>query len=398
MFSVKRFLASVSVAAIMASTFAINISAASYQFRGDVNGDNNVNKEDVTVLKDYLSRKRKNGIILQASDLDKNGKLDSHDLTVLQRIILSYDKQTLFIKGGAKEFKPGETFLENDKYMGVMQHDGNVVVYRKSDCAALFHTGTHFGDEFKDYVLRFQADGNIVLYATPNYPTASRRAIWNSQTCNRYGDRTKPYELSFDNKGNLLFNGQNGLLWSSTYRRIAPSPLTSLEKRWVAEERMKNHYKYSDLDQAAIDFIFYFNPFSIEQRTEYGATIEKITDSNGNIKYEINIDMDNLAPYKGVQRGEDQPDGIGPTMYFSENTVAYVHTHGHYVCEANNYFSIYDYSGDNITDISTAYEMNCIAYLGAPNGDIRVFDPNYDVWTGVQSTTGRVIYQNAPVN
>ena len=62
MFNVKKFLASVSVAAIMASTFALNISAASYHFRGDVNNDNYVNDKDATALSDYILGKKVQGI------------------------------------------------------------------------------------------------------------------------------------------------------------------------------------------------------------------------------------------------------------------------------------------------------------------------------------------------
>lgn len=395
MFNVKRFLASVSVAAIMASTFALNLSAASYHFRGDVNNDNCVDDKDAKALSDYILGKKVQGLTRQSSDLNNDGTVNIFDLVTLRRILASYDKQTLFIRYNNKEFKPGEHFLENDKYYAVIQHDGNIVVYKKSG-GHVFHTVTHFGDDFKDYRLIFQADGNIVLYATPNYPGASRRAIWHSRTHDRNKDTTKPYELSFDSNGNLLFNGQNGLMWKST-TKYNPDPLTNEERRMVALERMKKHYMYSTVEKAAVDFIFYFNPFSVAERTEYGTAINKVTDSNGNTKYVIDIDFDNLDRYKGEQRRVDQTDGVGPNIDFDNNPAAYVHTHGHPACDLNNYFSIRYYGNDTegVPDCLLAQRHKCDAYLGAPNGDIRVFHYT-DPYPTSEYYAGQLIMRNAP--
>ena len=390
MFNVKRFLASVSVAAIMASTFALNLSAASYHFRGDVNSDGYVNEDDYTVLSDYLLKKKVQGITLQTADLNCDGEISAADMVTMRRILGGYDKQTLFFRNKPKVFKPGERFLENDKYYAVIQHDGNVVVYKKAGGHG-FNTVTNYWDDFKDYELRFQEDGNIVLYGAPNYPGAARRPIWNSRTYVTDNNHDKPYELSFDNDGNLLLNGQNGLLWKST-TNFKPSPLTNDERRLVAKERIYSNYQYPSHEKAAVDFIFYFNPISVREQREYGTSIDRVYDSNGKEKFVIDMNCQLVGPV----RGRWTVPGDGPEIGFGGDTVAYVHTHGHYAGWQNNYFSIYPNKAGEETDISLTYKYNCIAYLGAPNGDIRVFDPNKDPWTGYQTTTGRVIMTNAP--
>ena len=396
MFNVKRFLASFSVAAIMASTFALNISAASYHFRGDVNNDNYVNDKDATALSDYILGKKVQGITRQSSDLNNDGTVNIFDLVTLRRILAGYDKQSIFVHGKEREIKPGERFLENDKYYAVFQGDGNCVVYTKQG-TAVFHTVTHFGDDYKDYRLILQTDGNLVIYATPNYPGAARKPIWNSQTHDRNGRTDKPYELSLDSNGIMHLNGQNGLMWNTTYRKIAATPLTNNERRWVAFERMKKHYMYSSVEKAAVDFIFYFNPFSVAERTEYGTAINKVTDSKGNTKYVIDIDFDNLDRYKGEQRGVDEVGGVGPDIDFDNNPAAYVHTHGHFVKPINNYFSIRYYGDDKrgVPDCLLAQRHQCDAYLGAPNGDIRVYHYT-DPYPTSEAYAGQIIMRNAP--
>ena len=395
MFNIKKLLASVSVAAILSSSFLINASAATYHFRGDVNNDAYVDAKDANALTDFILGKKVSGITRQSSDLNNDGTVNIFDLVLLRRILAGYDKQTLFIRGGNKEFKPGERFLENDRYYAVFQGDGNCVVYKKSG-GHVFHTGTHFGDDFKDYRLIFQADGNIVIYATPNYPGAARRAIWHSRTHDRNKDTTKPYELSFDSNGNLLFNGQNGLMWKST-TKYNPDPLTNEERRMVALERMKKNYQYPTVEKAAIDFIFYFNPFSITEQREFGTSINRVTGSDGKDKYVIHIDFNDLEHFKGPFRPWNVGEGTGPKIDFYDNTVAWVHTHGHQAVYANNYFSIDDDdpNDDAYPDCQYCKIHKCDGYLGAPNGDIRVFHwqdpiPQY------QSQAGQVIYTGAP--
>ena len=394
MFKVRKFLASVSVAAILASSFVLNTSAATYQFRGDVNNDTYVDEKDANALIDYILDNKTSGITLKSGDLNKDGRINVCDLVMMRRILAEYDKQTLFIHGGNKEFKPGQRFIENDKYYGVFQGDGNCVVYTKQG-KSVFDTGTCFGDDFRDYRLFFQADGNIVIRATPNYPGASRRDIWNSQTHDRYKDTTKPYELSFDGNGNLLFNGQNGLLWKSSNRRLPTRPLSNEERRMVALERMKNNYMYSTVEKAAVDFIFYFNPISVQERTEYGTNIDRVTDSKGNTKYKVHIDFNDLDHFKGDQRDWDQIDGVGPNIDFNDDSVAYVHTHGHQADPINNYFSIYNYGEPGTPDCQLAKNHNCDAYLGAPIGDIRVYYYTEPYPTS-EYNAGHVIMRNVP--
>ena len=398
MFNVKRILASFSVAAIMTSTFAFNISADTYHFRGDVNSDGYVNEDDYTVLSDYLLKKEVQGITLQTADLNCDGEISAADMVTMRRILGGSDKQTLFFRKEPKEFKPGERFLENDKYYAVMQHDGNVVVYKKAGGHG-FNTATNYWDDFKDYGLRFQEDGNIVLYGAPNYPGAARRAIWNSRTYATDKNFDKPYELSFDNDGNLLLNGQNGLLWKST-TKYNPSPLTNEERRMVALERMQNNYQYSTVEKAAIDFIFYFNPFSKKEQREYGTSINRVTGSDGKDKYVIHIDFNDLEHFKGPYRPDDEAEGTGPIIDFFDNSVAWVHTHGHEVVPANNWFSVKDDNPyDNaFPDCQYSIENKCDGYLGAPNGDIRVFYWETDPipLPENQSQAGHIIMTGAP--
>lgn len=96
----------------------------------------------------------------------------------------------------------------------------------------------------------------------------------------------------------------------------------------VAEAQMRiNENRCTDIQQAAIDYVLATNEKSISNRKEYGCTIDQMIEDEQTIYY--------LTSEEGWRSG-----GIGSVdLSFNENTVAYVHTHGHYVCELNNYFS-----------------------------------------------------------
>ena len=160
----------------------------------------------------------------------------------------------------------------------------------------------------------------------------------------------------------------------------------------VAEAQMRiNENRYTDIQQAAIDYVLVTNEKSISNRKEYGCTIDQMIEDDQTIYYLTSEE-------EGWRNG-----GIGSvSLYFNENTVAYVHTHGHYVCELNNYFSTGYETDISITQFNpTGHSV--IAYVGVPNGNVLVFDPDVDLPDGYdanykfdQATAGRVIYTGAP--
>ena len=130
---------------------------------------------------------------------------------------------------------------------------------------------------------------------------------------------------------------------------------------------------YDSIDEAAIDFVPQYGQESINSHHEYGTEINAV-ELDGIIKYTLN--------YRKI--GPERVDSTGYVdLDFEENTVAYVHTHGQYVVDANNYFSVYCEPGE-ASDISLTYDnsqgRNIIAYVGVPNGNILVFDPEDPKW------------------
>ena len=159
----------------------------------------------------------------------------------------------------------------------------------------------------------------------------------------------------------------------------------------VAEAQIRvNANRYTDINQAAIDFVLVTNRKSIDNRKEYGCAIDRIVE-DGQTMY-------CLTPEKeGWRSGYDGAVDLD----FDENTVAYVHTHGHYACKENNYFSTGPETDISLTQYnSTGHSV--IAYVGVPNGNVLVFDPadipdDYDAnYKFDQATTGSVIYSGAP--
>lgn len=398
--SFKKIIACASAIVTMAASASVTTSAAaSYHFRGDVNNNGLVNAEDGRALQDFLLGRQTRGLTRASSDLNGDGVVNIYDMVVMRRILAGTKKKTLYVQGDNKEFHPGQIFLDNGTYYGIVQGDGNVVVYRRSDGHPVFNTETCYHDDYKNYRLVFQAeDGNIVLYATPNYPGARERAIWNSQTCSK--NKFRPYMLEFDAYGNLVWNSESGAWWRSTAKRRT-NPMTTAERTALAKYRLPLNYDYCDhydtYEQAAIDFIFYYNPTSVAENTEYGTTILKC--SNGRYR------LDLTPPYgiKGPRRGDNQTDGEGPSLaIYAGESVAYVHTHGRLISNLNEYFSIRLYGNETgQTDISIARGDNSanqwmVAYLGTPTGNIRRYDPFKDPYPTTESNAGKVIMTGVP--
>ena len=82
------------------------------------------------------------------------------------------------------------------------QGDGNLVVRRMSDSAAVWASGTNGQGGSR---LTLQGDGNLVLYTPANV------AVWSSRTAGTTGSR-----LVMENSGNLaLYNTSNAVIWST---------------------------------------------------------------------------------------------------------------------------------------------------------------------------------------
>ena len=110
---------------------------------------------------------------------------------------------TLSVHGQNKTFYCGDIFLDNGTYYGTLQKDGNVVVYKRNGngkVSAVWDTHTYCKDNYKDYKLVFQNDGNIVLYAKLK-GTNNEIWVWNSSS--NISNRNCWYNLSFNSNGHL---------------------------------------------------------------------------------------------------------------------------------------------------------------------------------------------------
>ncbi|MEU9478764.1 hypothetical protein [Streptomyces sp. NPDC048191] len=123
---------------------------------------------------------------------------------------------------GVRTLPPG-WWTEGTLTRLVMQYDGNLVMYRKRDGAAIWSTGTHGHDGA--YAV-MQTDGNLVVYTAsgkyPVYPWGVRpyetptRALWSSHT---YGNADA--WAMMQNDGNfVIYNStggpsKGGALWST---------------------------------------------------------------------------------------------------------------------------------------------------------------------------------------
>ncbi len=350
--------------------FSTTASAATYPIRGDVDNDGRVDVFDLVRMRQYYAGNNKSSIDFQNVDIDRNGKFNDADFDAFRDILFGTDSTYFIVKGKNKEFKENTKFLDNGKYFGIVQGDGNVVIYRRdgNKDVAVFNTGTHVNaSSYKNHRLAFQVDGNIVLYATRK-SDGKTVARWNTQTHLGQGDM---YMAFLNTKGELEWTTLDRMVWTTGSNYLA-------NERNKALKRVQSGYVYSSHLNAAMDFIFAYGKQSVSENREYGATIERL----GEGRYQLYW-KDLCGPY----RKPGSYDGTGPTLYFGGDTVAYVHTHGKEVGWENNRFS----DGD----IDIAYDCSVVAYVGAPNGEVRVFDPAKDE-RKARFQSGRVIYTKAP--
>lgn len=132
-----------------------------------------------------------------------------------------------------------------------------------------------------------------------------------------------------------------------------------------AQYRVKNQYVYSSIDEAAKDFILAYNGMSVYQNREYGSTINKIGENQYVFRH---------ICWGAVRTGTT--GDCGDHWCFWGDTVAYVHTHGKNMVNANKYFSMEDMNLVNKNDSPYQY-----AYLGNASGEIYKYkkgDACYD--------------------
>jgi hypothetical protein len=82
---------------------------------------------------------------------------------------------------------PGSSVKSNNQCFSLnAQTDGNLVLYRRSNGQALWHTAT-YGRNVKQTI--FQTDGNLVVYNTSNQPVwasgTDRSSRWHRTCCSR---------------------------------------------------------------------------------------------------------------------------------------------------------------------------------------------------------------------
>ncbi len=245
----------------------------------------------------------------------------------------------------------------NCNYRAIMQSDGNFVVYRKESGkeVAVWNSQTARNN---GAFLALQQDGNLVVYSSASKP------LWNTVTS---AAPFTDYKLSLDNNGVLTLTRKydNKARWTSTSGKIKTSAAAD------AQYRVKNHFEYSSIDDAAKDFIVAYNGMSVSQNREYGSTINKIGENRYVFRH---------ICWGAVRNG---PSGdCGDHWCIWNDTVAYVHTHGVNWVTANRYFS----KGDmDLVNNDTCYQY---AYLGNASGEVYRYkkgDPCSDY-----TKTGRV--------
>jgi RHS repeat-associated protein len=112
---------------------------------------------------------------------------------------------------------------------------------------------------------------------------------------------------------------------------------------------------FSSMDDVANDFGLTYNDDSINANREYGASIYR---TDGGYTYTV--------PSQG------RIDSVLMSVPLAEKPVAYLHTHGADIPNYDNYnFS----SKGIINDVKTAEIMGIPFYLAAPNGALKVYDP-----------------------
>ncbi|HEY5442545.1 MAG TPA: G1 family glutamic endopeptidase [Candidatus Saccharimonadales bacterium] len=120
-----------------------------------------------------------------------------------------------FLGIGASLYRSKSLVSPSHLYQAVFQSDGNLVVRRNSDAAAIWASGTN-GSGATELV--FQGDGNLVIRA------AGGAAAWASGT-NTYGGTT----LNMQDDGNLVMYTATGrAVWSTFTGKLPPPPTATL--------------------------------------------------------------------------------------------------------------------------------------------------------------------------
>lgn len=143
-----------------------------------------------------------------------------------------------------------------------------------------------------------------------------------------------------------------------------------LERTRVVRKPSCKKY-YNSIDEAAIDFVLQYNKISISLWCEFDTCIDSV-DVNGVTMYSFYEGI--IGPKRCDENGRPTYDGSGADLFFTENTVAYVHTHAQYYDELNDVFSQ--------VDLNIANNRSIYAYVGVPIGDVL----KYDSQSGVTST------------
>ncbi len=131
--------------------------------------------------------------------------------------------------------------------------------------------------------------------------------------------------------------------------------------RVVRKPRCKTYY--NSIDEAAIDFVLQYNKISISLWCEYDTCIDSV-DVNGVTMYTLGEAK--ISPKRCDENGRPKYEGDGAELDFTENTVAYVHTHAQYYDTLNDVFSQ--------ADLNIANNHSVYAYVGVPIGDILKYN------------------------
>ncbi|MGL5934761.1 MAG: hypothetical protein ACRCZI_03960 [Cetobacterium sp.] len=103
--------------------------------------------------------------------------------------------------------------IESSDYKLLMQNDGNLVLYRKSDNKAMWASQTP-NKGVGPYKLIMQPDANLVVYDSKNAP------LWSTDTSNK---GIGPYKLLVLNNGSFsVSDSKDVVLWASN--TVAPAP------------------------------------------------------------------------------------------------------------------------------------------------------------------------------
>lgn len=113
-------------------------------------------------------------------------------------------------------FYPGDKITSRDgRFTLVYQADGNLVLYQGE--TAIWDTETYIGGNnggkygYDAGFLRFQDDGNLVIYHRYLQTPGADTAVWSSGT-----SRNRGYTLDLQDDGNLVIYGTDGRAkWSS---------------------------------------------------------------------------------------------------------------------------------------------------------------------------------------